>query len=543
MKGRDAVFDPLAYPYPSRRRPVYARHGMVATSQPLAAQAGLTVLQQGGNAVDAAVATAAALTVVEPTSNGIGSDAFAIVWAEGSLHGLNSSGPAPAALSLDVLARGGIHEMPARGFIPVTVPGAPAAWATLVRRFGRLSLRQVLAPAIQLAEEGYPVSPTVGRDWARAFQVFRETLAGPEYEAWFQTFAPGGRPPAIGEVWRSPDHAQTLQDIAETEAESFYRGRLAEALDAFSRQYGGYLRASDLADYQPEWVTPLQVSYRGFDVHELPPNGQGLVALMALNMLAQASPDRLADPDAVDTYHLAIEALKLAFADGLAYIADPRRAPVPVDALLDARYAQARLATIGATALWPAAGDPYAGGTVYLCAADEHGTMVSYIQSNYMGFGSGLVVPGTGIALQNRGHNFSLDPHHPNRLEPGKRPYHTIIPGFLTKEGQPVGPFGVMGGFMQPQGHLQVLVHLLDHGWNPQAALDAPRWQWRSGRTVEVEANFPAAIVEGLAARGHDIRVVAERGGFGRGEIIWRLPSGVLVGATEPRADGHVAAW
>ena len=543
MKGVVRMFDPLHNPYPSRRAPVYARNGMVATGQPLAAQAGLFVLRQGGNAVDAAVATAAALTVVEPTSNGIGSDAFALIWNDGQLHGLNSSGPAPRALSLEALAAQGVRELPTHGFLPVTVPGAPAAWAALARRFGRLPLTATLAPAIALAEEGFPLSPTLGRGWAQAARTYRERLSGPEFAAWFETFTPGGHVPGIGDLWRSPDHAASLRDIAETGAESFYRGRLADAIDAFSRQYGGYLRAEDLAAFEPEWVTPITVSYRGFDIYEIPPNGQGLVALLALNILAQGDPDALAVPDSVETYHHQIEALKLAFEDGLAYIADPRRASVPVAELLSEAYARSRHALIGWEALLPKPGNPYAGGTVYLCTADGEGQMVSYIQSNYMGFGSGLVVPHTGIALQNRGHNFTLDPSHPNRLEPGKRPYHTIIPGFLARDGRAVGPFGVMGGFMQPQGHLQVLSHLLDHQLNPQAALDAPRWQWRSGRTVEVEPGIDPALLDALSARGHDLRIASGRGGFGRGEIIWRLDSGVLVGGTEPRTDGQVAAW
>ena len=533
-------FDPWYYPYPSRRQVIYARRGMVATSQPLAAQAGLHVLRQGGNAIDAAIATAAALTVVEPTSNGIGSDAFALVWTQGKLHGLNSSGPAPQLLSLEALHNKGLDSIPAHGMVPVTVPGAPAAWAELHRRFGRLPFQAVLEPAIAYAEEGYPLSPVLAYYWQRAFVTYRERLEGEEFRPLFETFAPGGRVPGPGEIWRSPDHARTLRAIAESKAEAFYRGELAEQIDRFFRQHGGFLRKEDLAAFHPEWVEPIHVDYRGYQVWEIPPNGHGLVALMALNILKGFD---FTERDTVETYHRQIEALKLAYADGREYIADPRYMSVRVEELLADAYAAQRRGLIGHEALEPVPGKPPRGGTVYLCTADGEGNMVSYIQSNYMGFGSGLVVPGTGIALQNRGHNFSVDPAHDNCVAPGKKPYHTIIPGFLTRGAAPVGPFGVMGGFMQPQGHLQVVMNTVDFHLNPQAALDAPRWQWLQGKTVEVEHGTPRHIVEALARNGHDVRWAMGSGGFGRGEIIWRQPDGVLVGATEPRTDGQVAAW
>lgn len=533
-------FDPLDYPYPSRRNCVFATRGMVATSQPLAAQAGLSILQQGGNAIDAAIATAAALTVVEPTSNGLGSDAFALIWTGGKLHGLNSSGPAPRSLSLDALKRAGLREMPRHGLTPAMVPGAPAAWVELNRRFGRLPLQQVLAPAAEYAERGYPISPTLGRNWQAAFESYRRNLTGEEFRGWFDTFAPGGRAPAVGEVWRSPGHARTLRLIGETAGEAFYRGELAERIAAFAARHGGYITQADLASFSPEWVEPLRVHYRGYDVWELPPNGQGLVALLALNILKGFTFGARED---VETYHLQIEAMKLAFADGLRFIADPRAMDVTARDLLSDAYAEERRRLIGRTALEPAPGRPPRGGTVYLAAADAEGNMVSYIQSNYMGFGCGVVIPDTGIALNNRGHTFSLDPAHPNCLEPGKRPYNTIIPGFLTRDGEAVGPFGVMGGFMQPQGHVQVITNTIDFGMNPQAALDAPRWRWVEGRSVEMEHSVRPHIVDALARRGHAVRWVLGSEGFGRGQIIWRMPDGVLVGATEPRTDGHVAAW
>jgi gamma-glutamyltranspeptidase/glutathione hydrolase len=336
------------------------------------------------------------------------------------------------------------------------------------------------------------------------------------------------------------DHARTLRAIADSRAESFYRGDIAEEVDRYARETGGLLRKEDLAAFQPEWVDPVSIQYRGVDVWELPPNGQGIVALMALQILKGFE---FASRDDVQTVHRQIEAMKLAFADGRRYITDPREMPVDVEALLSDGYAAERRQQIGANALDPAPGRPPGGGTVYLAAADSEGNMISYIQSNYMGFGSGVVVPGTGIAMQNRGHTFSLDPAHPNFLRPGKRTYHTIIPGFLTKGSEPLGPFGVMGGFMQPQGHLQVVMNLIDFHLNPQAALDAPRWQWVEGRRVLVEPGFPAHIAQALERRGHHVEVALDAGSFGRGQIILRLPDGVLAGGSEPRTDGQVAAW
>ena len=533
--------DYLHYPYPSQRMVTFARNGMAATSQPLAAQAGLRILEKGGNAIDAAIAVAAALTVVEPTSNGIGSDAFALVWTQGQLHGLNSSGPAPKRISIDELAKHGITEMPKFGWLPVTVPGAPGAWAELSRKFGRLPLTEVLQPAIEYAENGYPISPVLGKNWQGAYARYKTTLQGEEFKHWFETFAPNGKAPQIGEMWRSPDHARTLQSIAETQGESFYRGELAEKIDRFSKQYGGYLSVQDLAAFHPEWVEPITVNYRGFNVWEIPPNGQGLVALMALNILKGFN---FTEKDTLDTYHKQIEAIKLAFADGQRYITERSKMTVRVEELLSDAFAAERRKLIGETALLPEPGVPPKGGTVYLATADSEGNMVSYIQSNYMGFGSGLVVPGTGIALQNRGHNFSLNPLHDNRLEPGKRTYHTIIPGFLTKGNEAVGPFGVMGGFMQPQGHVQVVMNMVDFQLNPQAALDAPRWQWMEGKKVEVEPHFPLHLAQALERRGHHIVPSLDYGGFGRGQIIRRNPeNGVLIGGTEMRTDGAIAAW
>jgi gamma-glutamyltranspeptidase/glutathione hydrolase len=365
-------------------------------------------------------------------------------------------------------------------------------------------------------------------------------LKGEEFKHWFATFAPDGRPPRVGEVWRSPNHAATLRSIAESGAESFYRGELADRIVRFSDDYGGYLKEEDLAGFRSAWVEPIHINYRGYDVWELPPNGQGLVALMALNILKGFDFGTRED---VETYHRQLEALKLAFVDGRKYITEPAMMKVAVEDLLSFAYAEERRKLIGDTALRPEPGKPGPGGTVYLATADGEGNMVSYIQSNYMGFGSGLVVPGTGISLQNRGCNFSLDPKHDNRLEPGKRPYHTIIPGFLTQNGEAMGPFGVMGGFMQPQGHVQVIMNTIDFGLNPQAALDAPRWRWLEGRKVRVEPELPQHIVQALVRRGHRMSYSLGGGGFGRGQIIWRDEEGVLAGGTEPRADGAIVGW
>ncbi|WP_085505046.1 gamma-glutamyltransferase family protein [Thalassobacillus devorans] len=534
-------FDTLYNPHPSQRMTTYGKNGMVATSQPLAAQAGLDIMKKGGNAVDAAIATAACLTVVEPTSNGIGGDAFALVWMKDELYGLNASGPSPKDISIDKLKESGYKEIPPYGWMPVTVPGAPAAWVELSKRFGNLTLKETLAPAITHAEEGYALTPILGKFWQAGYMAFKQKLTDEMFEDWFKTFAPKGRAPEIGEVWSSPDHANTLRAIAETNGETFYRGEIAEKIDAFSRRYGGFLRKEDLEEYQPEWVDPVSVNYRGYDVWEIPPNGQGLVALMALNI---AKEFKFSSQHSVADYHKQMEALKLAFVDGLEHITEYGSMKHSVDSLLSESYGKARSARIGEEAASPSPDEPPKGGTVYLAAADKEGNMVSFIQSNYMGFGSGLVVPGTGIALQNRGHNFSFEPNHVNALEGGKRTYHTIIPGFLTKGGKAVGPFGVMGGFMQPQGHMQVVHNLVDYQLNPQAALDAPRWQWIKEKQVMVEPTFPKDVAQALARKGHHINIALDSGSFGRGQVIIRdQESGTLAGGTESRTDGAIAVW
>lgn len=535
--------DSMYYPYASKRFATFAKNGMVSTSQNLAAQAGLSILQKGGNAIDAAIATAACLTVVEPTSNGIGGDNFALVWVGGKLHGMNSSGFAPGLASIEALKERGITEMPSEGFLSVTVPGAPAGWVALAKKFGRLPLTETLAPAIRYAEEGFPVSPIVAKYWRNEINYYRGKDWGEVLEPFFDTFTnKEGKAPVAGEYWRCPAQGATLRLIAETEGEAFYRGELAEKIDAFSRKHNAFIRKEDLAAFATEWVDPISVNYRGYDVWEIPPNGQGLVALMALNTLNGMDIDPKDTPAA---YHKQIEALKLAFSDGKAHISDPRFMRADVKDLLSEEFAAQRRAEFNPEeAILPQPGTLPSGGTVYLAAADGEGNMISMIQSNYRKFGSGIVVPGTGISLQNRGAGFTLDESHPNALAPGKKPYHTIIPGFLTKDGEAVGPFGVMGGFMQPQGHLQVVMNTIDWHLNPQAALDAPRWMWTEGKTVRVEPEFPKHIAEALARMGHDIVPSVDENGFGRGQIIWRDPkTGVLMGGTDRRCDSQIAAY
>ena len=537
------TFDAQEYKYASRRRVVHAKRGMVCTSQPLAAQAGLTILQQGGNAIDAAIATAICQTIVEPTNNGLGSDCFALVWTGGKLHGLNGSGYAPQLLTPEAVAASGATEkMPLRGWEAVTVPGAPSAWAELHKRFGRLPFAKLFEPAIYYAEQGYPVSPIVARFWQEGIDALTPYKNNPAIAPWFATFDVHGNgvAPQTGELVTLPDHAKTLRILADSYCESYYRGELAQKLVEFSDKTVGYLSLEDLADYRAEWVEPVHINYHGYDVWEMPPNGHGITALMALNILKDME---IGAKDTGDTFHKQIEAMKLAFADGMHYIADPRYMQTRVEELLSDAYAAQRRALIGETALEPTHGKPFCGGTVYLCTADGEGNMVSFIQSNYKDFGSGIVLPGYGINLNDRGAGFSLNPELDDYLAPRKKPYHTIIPGFLTHEGEAVGPFGVMGAYMQPQGHVQVIMNTVDWLLNPQTALDAPRWQWIAGKEIWLESSVAPEIVEDLRRRGHEVRVLEDDTTFGRGEIIWRDSNGVLAGATEPRADGVVAAW
>ena len=537
-------FDPRSYAYPSRRNVVYARKAMACTSIPQGAQIGLDVMKAGGNAVDAAVAMAAAMPLLEPTSNGLGSDCFALVWveAEKKLYGLNASGVAPAALSAALVRELGHQTMPQAGWIPTMVPGAPAGWAELNRRFGTKPLPQLFAPAISAAREGVPVQVNLEPMWeedARRIAAAMERDPSPHW--WERFMKPDGTPYRAGDVFRWEEYAQTLEELAATGCESYYRGPLMEQIVAFSRATGGYFCEDDFRNYKPEWVEPISTDYKGYTVCEIPPNGHGITVLMALNLLKGL---KLSDQkDCADTYHKILESIKLAFADTRTYVADPRYMRTRVEDLLSEEYAARRRALISEQALTPEAGDPSCGGTIYLCTADPQGNMVSFIQSNYTTFGAGVAIPGTGISLQNRGANFSLDEGSDNCLAGGKRSYHTIIPGFLMRDGEAVGPFGVMGAFMQPQGHVLVVVNTVDYHMNPQEALDAPRIQWTGGKHIQLEREVPAHIVQDLARRGHEVEIVNSNLHMGRGQIIWKTENGLYIGGTEPRCDGTVAAW
>ena len=523
-----------ALPYPSRRQPIYARNA-VATSQPLATQAGIAMLQRGGNAVDAALATAIALTVVEPCSNGIGSDLFAILWDGRELVGLNASGRAPAAVTPGRYK--GQQGIPERSWEAVTIPGAVSGWMALSQRFGALPFADLFVPAIRYARDGYAVSPVVAEKWAKAVEVLPHDMGYAEH------FMPRGRAPVPGELFRCEPMARTLESIAATHGNSFYRGELAHAMVEHAKVHGAAHALSDFADHTIDWVDPLGLDYATATVQEIPPNGQGIAALIALGILREFDLSSLG-PDSLESQHLQIEAMKLAFADAYRYISDLRTMEFPPSALLDSAYLRARARLIDpkrAQDFGP--GDPPRAGTVYLCAADDKGMLVSLIQSNYMGFGSGVVVPGTGISLQNRGAGFVLTPGHPNEVGGGKRPFHTIIPGFLTLDGAPLAAFGVMGGPIQPPGHVQTMVRLLVHKMNPQAVLDAPRWKLNDGRSVDLEHSASPQLRAGLTSLGHELAEVPDSYmDFGAGQIILRTDNG-WVAASDPRRDGQAAGF
>ena len=538
-------FDPLKYSFASHRNIVYAKKGMACSTSPIASQVGLDILKSGGNAMDAAIAMATTLPLVEPTGNGLGSDCFALVWSEKDqkLFGLDGSGVAPMALSAEKVKEAGYTAVPMNGWLPTMVPGAPSAWAELRRRFGTKSMAELMAPAIQYARDGFCIPVNVYKQWKA--EVVRFTAAAekePEvFGPWLKYFTKDGKTYEPGDTFVNPDYAATLESLAATDCESYYHGDIMKKIVAFSNETGGFFAESDFENYKAQWVEPISVNYKGYDVCEMPPNGHGITALMALNMLKglELSDSR----ETADVYHKMIEATKLAFVDTKKFVADPRYMRTKVSDMLSDRYADVRRVLITGKAVYPEAGDPSCGGTVYFCVADGMGNMVSFIQSNYNRFGSGIVIPGTAITIQDRGANFSLDPESDNYLEGGKKAYHTIIPGFLMKDGKAVGPFGVMGGFMQPQGHVQVVVNTVDYHMNPQECLDAPRFQWVGEKKVQLEREVPADIALKLADMGHEVTIVNSNLGMGRGEIIWRLEDGTLVGGTEPRADGTIAAW
>lgn len=533
-------------PYPSARIPVFARN-VVSTSHPLAAQAGLKMLYDGGSAVDAAIAAAAVITLTEPVSCGLGGDAFAIVWHEGQAHGLNASGHAPHAWSPEYFANkygrdaNGHAQAPKRGVDAVTVPGVVAGWAALHDKFGRLPFASLMAPAAQIAERGYAVPPVVAHKWAAAVPDLHDQ------PGFAQAFMPQGRAPKVGERFCLPGAAKTFELIGQTKGRTMYDGEMAKQIVAHLQAHGGAHTLEDFAAYEPLWVEPLKKDFRGYTLHELPPNGQGIAALMAIGILEHFDLRKL-PLDGVESQHLQIEAMKLAFADLYRYVSDPQSMTVTPEEMLSPEYLAARAKMIDpacATHFGP--GVPDAGGTIYLSAADESGMMISFIQSNYMGFGSGVVVPDTGISLQNRGCGFSMDESSPNVVGPHKRPFHTIIPGFLSHDGKPVMSFGVMGGDIQPQGHLQTLVRMLDYDQQPQAACCAPRWKLNRDFTLDVEASMDPTLVEGLKAKGHVLKSIEDPYmDFGSGQFVWRLSEELedgYVAASDSRRDGLAAGF
>jgi len=523
-----------SFPYPSQKMPLLAANA-VSTSQPLAAQAGLRMLYAGGNAIDSAIATAITLTVVEPVMNGIGGDMFALVWHEGRLHGINSSGRAPAAWTLDHFA--GRDKMPSVGWDTVTVPGQVAGWKALSKRFGKLPFAKLFEPAIEYAEHGFLVSPQIARQWAAQTPVLREQ------PGFAQAFLRDGRAPQAGERWRFPEQAATLRKIAESDGASFYKGELAAKIVEFAETTGGAIRGDDLAAHEATWVEPISQDFRGYTLHEIPPNGQGIAALIGLGILDRFDIESMG-VDSADFYHVGVEAMKLAFADLHRHVSDPATMQHPPAAFLDPAYLAERAATIDMRrAGKPSAGMPKTGGTVYLASADAQGSMVSFIQSNYRGFGSGVVVPGTGISLHNRGEGFNLKPGHANCVAPGKQPMHTIIPGFVTRHGAPVMAFGVMGGSMQAQGHVQMMARLAAFGQNPQAMSDAPRFRVEHGPVVNVEAHLPADVVAVLRERGHHVEVAPRDSlEFGSAQLIYKAQDGYIA-ASDSRRDGQAVGY
>lgn len=542
-------------PYPSIRVPVMGRN-VVSTSHPLAAQAGLMIIQRGGNAIDAAIAAAAALIIVEPVSNGLGSDCFAIVWDGKELHGLNSSGVAPQAWSPEYFSHkygvtsNGLADRPMRGWDSVTVPGALAGWEELHKRFGSLPFGDLLQPAIEIAEKGYAVAPVVAHKWGAAIPDLHQQ------PGFAQAFMPHGRAPQIGELFRFPSAAKTLKKIARSGIREFYEGEIALEIAAHAKNNGGSMTEHDLASYRPDWVGTISQDIKAADgktysMHEIPPNGQGIGALIALGILQNFDLASL-PVDSVESQHLQIEAMKLAFADVYEYVADPQSMRVTPMQMLDPAYLSERAKLINPhKAAHFNFGLPQSGGTVYLTATDEHSRMISFIQSNYMGFGSGVVVPDWGISLQNRGFGFSMDPKSANVVAGGKRPFQTIIPAFLMRKEEnlsvPQMSFGVMGGDMQPQGHLQTVLRMLSYRQQPQAACDAPRWKVNRDFSLDVEANMNADTVQGLSAIGHILKKIDDPYmDFGAGQFIWRLSDDIgdgYIAASDPRRDGQAAVY
>ncbi|MGB0271306.1 MAG: gamma-glutamyltransferase [Schleiferiaceae bacterium] len=533
------------------RSPVLAEHGMVCTSHPLASQIGLDILKQGGNAIDAAIAANAALGLMEPTGCGVGGDLFAIVWDAKTqkLYGLNGSGRSPKSMTLDTLKAMGLEKIPAYGPLPVSVPGAVDGWTSLHDKFGSMPLKKILAPAIGYAEEGFPVTELIGyylgsidRFSRMGYPNIKETYYDPN----------GGERPKNGDRYRNPALADTYRAIAKKGREGFYEGEVAQTITTFIKEQGGFLSLEDLSSHHSQWVEPVSVNYRGYDVWELPPNGQGIAALQLLNILENKDFSEVRW-GSEEHLHLFTEAKKRVFEDRAKYYADMDMAEVPVEALLSKEYAAENFNELKPYASTYDAGEISAGETIYLTVADKDGNMISLIQSNYRGMGSGMVPPGLGFMLQDRGELFSLEEGYNNTYEPGKRPFHTIIPAFITKDGAPLMSFGVMGGDFQPQGHAQIVMNMVDYGMNVQEAGDAPRWDHSGGSSpvtgpstdkgeVHVESGIPYETVRGLMGRGH--KVGFARGIYGGYQAIYRDPeTGFYHGASESRKDGQAVGY
>lgn len=526
----------------SRRSNLRAVNGMVATTQPLAASAGVRALMDGGNAVDAAVTAAAVLNVVEPHSTGIGGDLFALVWSakDKTVQALNACGRSPAGASLEELRSKGYQSIPDQSPFSVTVPGTVSGWETLLDRYGNTSLPDALQPAIDHAERGFPVSEVISDHWHVGGPRLAAGPAGDELLL-------NGSPPAAGDIMKIPTLAESLRSVAEGGSEAFYRGPLSARIADFVQSLGGWLSVDDMASHKSTWVDPISTNYRGFDCWQCPPPSQGVNALLALNIAEGFNLSEMGFQTA-DSYHALIESMRLAFADSLHYVTDPASMPVSPEDLLSKDYASTRRSLISserALQLVAHGSPPTHHNTVYVSAVDGDGNACSLINSVFMSFGSALVVPGTGIALHNRGASFSLDPEHPNRLEPNKLPYHTLIPGMVTRDGELVASYGVMGAMQQAQGHLQTLVNMFDFGLEPQQALDAPRFSVRLGEGVALENRVDSSIAQDLAGRGHRILVSPPHGIiFGSGQIITRdSETGVITGGSEPRADGFAMGW
>ena len=518
------------FKYPSKRMPILAKN-IVATSQPLASQAGIQMILKGGNAVDAAIASAIALTVVEPTSNGIGSDAFTVLWDSKKIIGLNASGRSPSAWTSEHFSQ--YKSIPLNGWDSVTIPGAVSAWVELSKKYGQLEFKELFKPAINYAENGFLVSPIIANTWPFLSKRFKRR----DYPDFHNTFMPKGKAPKPGELFKCPAQGTTLRLIAETEGEAFYSGILAKKIVEHAKYTGGLITLEDLENHKATWENTLKIEYNGVHLHEIPPNGQGLAALIMLGILNNFDLNSN-EIDSPECLHLQIEAMKLAFADAHRYISDPSSLEFDPISLLKSSYLSERANLIDFNiAKQFKAGIPHFGDTVYLTTADAEGMMVSYIQSNYEGFGSGIVIPGTGIALQNRARGFNLIEGHPNQIGPNKRPFHTIIPAFVTKNGEPLMAFGVMGGSMQPQGHVQMMIRIFQFGQNPQTAIDAPRWRVMDNFNVILESGFKKSTYLELAKIGHNI-AQDHFYKFGGGQIIYKLEDGYL-GASDWRKDGQ----